>query len=92
MGEGAVTIAADAVLYCNRRFAEIIKRPLNLIMGAAFPTFIAARDQPLFKQLLAARGGDRKEIDLRPGMERRSRPTSRQVWSALMIARWSPSS
>jgi PAS domain S-box-containing protein len=68
MGEGAVTIAPDqTVLYCNRRFAEIIRRPLNLIMGAVFPTFIAAGDQPLLKQLLAARDGDRKEMMLETG-------------------------
>jgi PAS domain S-box-containing protein len=68
MGEGAVTIAPDeTVLYCNRRFAEIIKRPLHLIIGAAFPTFIAAGDQPLLKQLLGARDGDRKEMTLETG-------------------------
>ncbi len=68
MGEGAVTIAPDeTVLYCNRRFAEIIKRPLNLIMGAAFPTFIVAGDRPLLKQLLAARDGGGKEMMLETG-------------------------
>ena len=68
MGEGAVTIAPDeTVLYCNRRFAEIIKRPLNLIMGAAFPTFIVVGDQPLLKQLLTARDGDGKEMMLETG-------------------------
>ena len=68
MGEGAVTIAPDeTVLYCNRRFAEIIKRPLHLIIGAAFPTFIAAGDQPLLEQLLGARDGDRKEMTLETG-------------------------
>jgi signal transduction histidine kinase len=36
-------------------------------MGAAFPTFIVAGDQPLLKQLLAARDGDGKEMMLETG-------------------------
>ena len=68
MGEGAVTMTPDGtILYCNSRFAEIIKRPLNHIMGAAFPTFIVAGDKPLLKQLLAARDGDGKEMMLGTG-------------------------
>jgi PAS domain S-box-containing protein len=68
MGEGALTMTPDGtILYCNSRFAEIIKRPLNHIMGAAFPTFIVAGDQPLLKQLLAARDGDGKEMMLETG-------------------------
>jgi PAS domain S-box-containing protein len=68
MGEGALTMTPDGtILYCNSRFAEIVKRSLNHIMGAAFSTLIVAGDQPLLKQLLAAGAGDGKEMMLKTG-------------------------
>ena len=68
MGEGAVTLTQDGtVLFCNSRFAEILKRPLHRIMGASFSQFVSSGDRPLFRQLIEARDGDRKEMMLGAG-------------------------
>jgi PAS domain S-box-containing protein len=41
MEEGAVTVSADAiVLYCNRRFAEMVGLPLEKVISADVRTFI----------------------------------------------------
>ena len=68
MGEGAVTLTQDGtVLFCNSRLAEILKRPLHRIMGAAFSQFVSSGDRPLFSQMLEARDEDRKELMLEAG-------------------------
>jgi PAS domain S-box-containing protein len=54
MNESAVTLSASGViLYCNRRFAEVLKTPLDKIVGAAFETFVAAEDRARITGLLA---------------------------------------
>ena len=68
MGEGAATLTQDeTVLFCNNRFAEILKRPLHRIMGAHFSQFVSSGDRPLFRQMLEARDEDRKELMLEAG-------------------------
>jgi PAS domain-containing protein len=35
MSEGALTVASDGtILYCNQRFAEMLKAPLEKTMGS----------------------------------------------------------
>ena len=45
MSEGAVTAAPDGViLYCNQRFADMVKADLQTIMGSSFPARFADDD------------------------------------------------
>src|SRR5678816_2999891 len=47
MLEGAVTLAEDGtVLYCNRRFAEMMRSRLEKVIGSQVQAFIRASDQP----------------------------------------------
>jgi PAS domain S-box-containing protein len=67
MTQGAVTLsAAGSILYCNRRFAGLLKTPLEGIVGRAFDAFVAPSDQPGFAALLEAgrTGGGAGEITL----------------------------
>jgi len=59
MNEGAITLAADgSILYCNRRFAQLLQRPLEEIVGMAFAAFVAPLERPAYAALLeAARTG-----------------------------------
>jgi len=53
MNEGAVTLASDGtILFCNRRFSEIIKMPLEKAMGSSIYQYISSADLQLFKALL----------------------------------------
>ncbi|MDQ3621355.1 MAG: PAS domain S-box protein [Verrucomicrobiota bacterium] len=60
MNQGAVTLSAEgAILYCNRRFADLLKRPVEGITGLAFAAFVAPAEQPAFVALLrAGRAGE----------------------------------
>ena len=67
MNEGAVTLSADgSILYCNRRFADLLKRPLEDIVGLAFDAFVTPSERVGFAALLAAgrTGGSAGEITL----------------------------
>ncbi|MEA3207361.1 MAG: hypothetical protein QOE70_418 [Chthoniobacter sp.] len=55
MNQGAVTLSADgSILYCNRRFGELLKAPLQRIVGCAFETLVAPDERPAFAALLEA--------------------------------------
>jgi PAS domain S-box-containing protein len=68
MNQGAVTLAENgAILYCNRRFAELVKRGIQEIVGYAFDSFVAAADREMFASLLhfdVAAAGASAEITL----------------------------
>jgi len=68
MNEGALTVTAGGmIVYANRRFADMIKVPLEQVFGANLQQWIAPEDQPLFASLLdpAAATVSRTEISLR---------------------------
>jgi PAS domain-containing protein len=45
MNEGAVTLAADGtILYCNQRFADIVKGPLEKVTGSSIYQYISSKD------------------------------------------------
>ena len=53
MNQGAVTLSTDgAILYCNRRFADLLKTPLEGIVGRTFDAFVAPLDTAAFTNLL----------------------------------------
>src|SRR6202030_1262372 len=53
MNQGAVTLSADgSILYCNRRFADLLKMPLEKIIGLSFDAFVAPSERAAFAALL----------------------------------------
>ena len=54
MSEGAATLSRNgAVLYCNRRFAELVRRPAGRVIGIAVQSLVAETERGRFETLLA---------------------------------------
>ena len=52
--QGAATLTADgAIIYCNRRFAELLRRPLHSLLGKPIGGFVAPESRPLLKPCCA---------------------------------------
>jgi PAS domain-containing protein len=69
MNEGALTLAADGtILYCNARFAEMIKIPIERIIGRSISRFVARADKQKLASLIEESQKDRltAEISLKP--------------------------
>ncbi len=67
MNEGTATFAHDGtILYCNRRFADLLKMPLQLVPGTSIYSFIAPENVVPFKALLDQKIGS-SGIDLLTG-------------------------
>ena len=50
MNEGAVTLGPDGtILYCNNRFAELLKEPIEKMIGSEIYRFIAPTDTVSFE-------------------------------------------
>jgi PAS domain S-box-containing protein len=67
MSEGAATLSRNGgVLYCNRRFAELISRPPGKIVGIAFQSLVAETERARFETLFAEaqKGGAKGEFNL----------------------------
>ncbi|RJP47790.1 MAG: PAS domain S-box protein [Desulfobacteraceae bacterium] len=57
MNEGAVTLAVDGtILFCNQRFADIIKTPLEEVIGTLFRKYISPTDHHIFEAIIARCG------------------------------------
>jgi PAS domain S-box-containing protein len=68
MSEGALTLTADGTIYyCNKRFSEIIRTPLEKIIGSSMDGFIALEDQEKVRTILdqGREQGSRGETCLR---------------------------
>jgi PAS domain S-box-containing protein len=66
MRQGAVTLTTDGmVLYCNTSFAELVKAPLESIVGSAVQRFVGESSADLFAALLRQEGGGKGEVVLR---------------------------
>ena len=58
MNEGAVTLGGDGtILYCNNRFAEMVKVPLQQVIGSSIHRFVAPTDGDKVTRLPALRKG-----------------------------------
>ncbi len=63
MSEGALTLTAEGmILYANRRFAEMLKTPLEKVIGAIIYTWIAPDSQWILQSLLR-KGVDEKRSE-----------------------------
>ena len=72
MNEGAVTLASDGtILFCNQRFADIVKGSLEKIMGSSIYQYFSFTDLLLFDVLLeqGLKGNSRAELALKSGGE-----------------------
>jgi len=55
MDEGALTLSKKGlIIYCNRRFAELVGEPIEKVIGSYFKSFIVQGDRAKFDKLLAA--------------------------------------
>ena len=53
MNEGALNVLSDGtILYCNSCFAEMVKTPIEKVMGASLTQFVEARQRSLLKEML----------------------------------------
>ncbi len=67
MSEGALTVnTSGMIIYANRRFAEMLKSPLEKVISSQITTWIAPDSYQAFKQLLSHRSekNNRKELYL----------------------------
>jgi PAS domain S-box-containing protein len=61
MYAGAVTLTPDGVIvYCNRRFADIVRTPLPRVIGSALGRFVPPAGQPALAELVER--GSRERI------------------------------
>ena len=69
MNEGAATLLPDgSVLYCNRAFAEMLKMPIEKVIGFSANDLVAQSDRQAFAELLrrGEQGRAKAEITFRP--------------------------
>ena len=72
MNEGAVTLASDGtILFCNQRFADIVKESLEKVIGSSIYPYISATDLPLFEALVERgfKENSKTELALQTGGE-----------------------
>jgi formate hydrogenlyase transcriptional activator len=72
MNEGAVTLASDGtILYCNQRFADIVKGSLENVIGSSIYPYISSKDLQLFEALVDRdlKGNNKGELALQAGGE-----------------------
>jgi formate hydrogenlyase transcriptional activator len=72
MNEGAVTLASNGtILFCNQRFADIVKKSLEKVIGSSISKYISSTDHQLFKGLLeqGLKGNSKAELALQTGGE-----------------------
>jgi PAS domain S-box-containing protein len=68
MSEGAVTLGENGViLYCNKRFGEMVKTPLEEVIGSFFTQYLPKQNHTEFQALLlhAHSGSTKQEFSLR---------------------------
>jgi len=67
--EGYATIASDGtILFCNKNFSEIVKTPLNRVIGLSIYSFLKPRDGEALSSVLADHIGTFKaECSLKTG-------------------------
>src|SRR5262245_51485880 len=71
MQEGAalLTVGGD-ILYCNRRFAELVELPLEQVLGTTIGRFTAASGRSMASLLRAGRGAGRGRLRTHSGATR----------------------
>jgi PAS domain S-box-containing protein len=73
MNEGAVTLSSDGtILFCNQRFANIVKGSLEKIVGSSIDQYFSSKDIQLFKELVerGLKGKSKAEMNLQTGFQK----------------------
>ena len=68
MQQGALTLSDDGTIaYCNRRFADLVGKPLERMMGVAFGDFLPLDAKNVYEDLLrqGRAGSSQGEINVR---------------------------
>ena len=61
MNEGALTLTAEGeILFSNRRFAEMLKMPLERIIGTTIFTWVAENSQQIVQTILSKEGHEKR--------------------------------
>jgi PAS domain S-box-containing protein len=59
MNEGAVTLSkAGLIIYCNQRFAEFVREPIERVIGTYFKRFLVPNDKSKFDKSLVQQNGN----------------------------------
>ncbi len=72
LNEGVLTVAEDGtIIYGNRRFVEMLKIPLQKVIGSSIYDFIFPADRPAFRAILeqSRKEKGKGEVSLRTGDE-----------------------
>jgi diguanylate cyclase (GGDEF)-like protein/PAS domain S-box-containing protein len=65
MSEGALTLTPQGlILYANRRFAEMLRTPLEKVIGSKIPTWFAAESRQVLQTLLQKDALDNRREEL----------------------------
>lgn len=70
INEGAATLTKDGkIVFANRKMAELLKTPLEKVIGASIQGFIFPLDTTVFDYIFseAQRGGSKGEVRLKAG-------------------------
>src|SRR5437588_7770713 len=73
MNEGALTVQPDGtILYCNARFGEMVKTPVEQVIGASLFLFIEVEQEQFLRQLLKElpQTGAKTQLSLYPANHR----------------------
>ncbi len=63
MNEGAVTLSREGIIiYCNQRFADFVREPIERVIGSDFKRFIVPTDKSKFDKLLAHQNDTRNYV------------------------------
>jgi PAS domain S-box-containing protein len=63
MSEGAVTLTKEGtIIYCNQKFAEIVKSPYNKVIGSSLKHFITPDDNPKLDHFLAQKANNKHDV------------------------------
>ncbi len=63
MSEGAVTLSKEGIIiYCNQRFAEFVREPIERVIGSFFKRFIVPNDKSKFDKSLAQQKHNKKNV------------------------------
>jgi PAS domain S-box-containing protein len=73
MNEGAVTLGADGtILFCNQRFANMVKGPLEKVVGSSIYQYFSSTDIQVFKTSIerGLKGKSKTEMNLQTGCKK----------------------
>jgi two-component system CheB/CheR fusion protein len=63
MNEGAITLSKEGmIIYCNRRFAELVQEPSERVIGSYLKRFIASKERSKLDSLLSQQTPKNKDV------------------------------